>query len=196
MKIQVQMYKMKTKLGQQWLLLGSYVTKDESHNRKRWDKMQISKSSGSQSKRQNTLNYNFNKMQTYTYLFIYSFIYLLETPDISCRVKPKNIKFPSKFVKHFKKFLNKFPSKFVKHFKEILNVFWRAPYMHEYCSSKLSDIASTPQEWTPKDLMLIAYFLGVGGIYAYTLKYLLTYQYIGVWFPAVGNITHTPFPLP
>jgi hypothetical protein len=135
-------------------------------------------------------------MQTYTYLFIYSFIYLLETPDISCRVKPKNIKFPSKFVKHFKKFLNKFPSKFVKHFKEILNVFWRAPYMHEYCSSKLSDIASTPQEWTPKDLMLIAYFLGVGGIYAYTLKYLLTYQYIGVWFPAVGNITHTPFPLP
>ncbi len=44
------------------------------------------------------------------------FIYLLETPDISFRVKPKNIKFPSKFVKHFKKFLN---------------VFWRAPYIHE-----------------------------------------------------------------
>ncbi len=47
--------------------------------------------------------------------------------------------------------------------------------MHEYRSTKLSDIASTPQEWTPKDLMLIAYFLGVGGIYAYTLRYLPTY---------------------
>lgn len=85
---------------------------------------------------------------------------MLETPDISFRVKPKNGKFPSNFVKHFKKFLN---------------VFWRAPYMHEYRSTKLSDIASTPQEWTPKDLMLIAYFLGVGGIYAYTLRYLPTY---------------------
>jgi ABC-type uncharacterized transport system permease subunit len=56
-------------------------------------------------------------------------------------------------------------------------------------SSKLSAIASTPQEWTPKDLMLIAYFLGVGGIYAYTLRYLPTS--ISVWFTAVGNIRYS-----
>jgi hypothetical protein len=55
MKIQIQMYTMKTKLGQQWLLSGSYVTKDESHNRK---------------KDETKLNYNFNKIQTYKYLFI------------------------------------------------------------------------------------------------------------------------------
>jgi hypothetical protein len=34
-------------------------------------------------------------------IFIYLIIYLLETSDISFRVKPKNGKFPSKFVKHF-----------------------------------------------------------------------------------------------
>jgi hypothetical protein len=86
------------------------------------------------------------QLNTNLQIFIYLFIYLLETPDISFRVKPKSAKFPSKFVKHFKKFLSKF---------------WRAPYIHEYPSSKLSDIASTCQEWTFKGGMLIAYSLGV-----------------------------------
>jgi hypothetical protein len=101
------------------------------------------------------------QLNTNLQIFIYLFIYLLETPDISFRVKPKSAKFPSKFVKHFKKFLSKF---------------WRAPYIHEYPSSKLSDIASTCQEWTFKGGMLIAYSLGVWGILCLQSQ-VPTYQY-------------------
>ncbi len=121
MKIQVQMYTMKTKLGQQWLLLGSYVTKDESHNRKKMRQdgnLKVIRESVKTSKHTKLQFQLHNKLTN-----IYLFICWKHRTLVSFRVKPKSGKFPSKFVKHFKKFLN---------------VFWRAPYyIHEWILLKI-----------------------------------------------------------